>query len=59
MPLLMMRGVFIASTDKSLPAHLQAIARLNMPSIVVCGGVMKAGPNMLTLEQIGTYSAMY
>lgn len=52
-------GVFIASCDKSLPAHLQAIARLNMPSIVVCGGVMKAGPNMLTLEQIGMYSAMY
>ncbi|MDK2801221.1 MAG: dihydroxy-acid dehydratase [Clostridiales bacterium] len=52
-------GVFIASCDKSLPAHLKAIARVDMPSIVVCGGVMKAGPNMLTLEQIGTYSAMY
>jgi dihydroxy-acid dehydratase len=52
-------GVFIASCDKSLPAHLKAIARIDMPSIVVCGGVMKAGPNMLTLEQIGTCSAMY
>jgi dihydroxy-acid dehydratase len=52
-------GVFIASCDKGMPAHLQAIARLDIPSIVVCGGVMEAGPNMLTLEQIGTYSAKY
>ncbi|EOD00972.1 dihydroxy-acid dehydratase [Caldisalinibacter kiritimatiensis] len=52
-------GVFIVSCDKGVPAHLQAIARLDMPSVVVCGGVMKAGPNMLTLEQIGTYSAKY
>ncbi|GHU58374.1 dihydroxy-acid dehydratase [Bacteroidia bacterium] len=52
-------GIFIASCDKSVPAHLMAIARLNMPSIFVPGGIMKAGPNLLTLEQIGTYSAQY
>lgn len=52
-------GVFIASCDKGMPAHLQAIARLDIPAIVVTGGVMNAGPNMLTLEQIGAYSAMY
>ncbi|WP_099204038.1 dihydroxy-acid dehydratase [Scatolibacter rhodanostii] len=52
-------GVFIASCDKGMPAHLMAIGRLNIPSIVVTGGVMNAGPNLLTLEQIGTYSAMY
>lgn len=52
-------GVFLASCDKGLPAHLMAIARINMPSIVIPGGVMKAGPDLLTLEQIGKYSAMY
>ncbi len=52
-------GVFIASCDKGMPAHLQAIARMNIPSIVLTGGTMKAGPGMLTLEQIGTYSAKY
>lgn len=35
-----------------------AIGRLYIPSIVVTGGVMNAGPDMLTLEQIGMYSAM-
>ncbi|ABR47474.1 Dihydroxy-acid dehydratase [Alkaliphilus metalliredigens QYMF] len=52
-------GVFIASCDKGMPAHLQAIARMDIPSVVLTGGSMKAGPNMLTLEQIGTYSAKY
>lgn len=52
-------GIFIASCDKAMPAHLKAVARLDIPSIVICGGVMKAGPNMLTLEEIGKYSAMY
>ncbi len=51
-------GVFIASCDKGLPANLMAIGRLNIPAIVVTGGVMEAGPDMLTLEQIGMYSAM-
>ncbi|MFZ5967361.1 MAG: dihydroxy-acid dehydratase [Bacillota bacterium] len=49
-------GMFICSCDKGVPAHLKAIARLDMPSIIFTGGVMKAGPEMLTLEQIGTYS---
>ena len=52
-------GVFIASCDKSMPAHLMAIGRINIPSIVVTGGVMDAGPDLLTLEQIGMYNAMY
>ena len=52
-------GVYIASCDKSVPAHLMAIARLNMPAVFVPGGIMKSGPNLLTLEQIGTYSAQY
>ncbi len=52
-------GVFISSCDKAVPAHLMAIGRINMPSIVMTGGVMDAGPELLTLEQIGTYSAKY
>lgn len=52
-------GVFVASCDKAVPAHLMAIGRLDIPSIVVTGGVMDAGPDLLTLEQIGMYSAMY
>lgn len=52
-------GVFIASCDKGLPGNLKALARLNMPSIVITGGIMAAGPNMLTLEQLGTYSARF
>lgn len=52
-------GVFISSCDKAVPAHLMAIGRINIPSIIVTGGVMEAGPNLLTLEQIGTYSAMF
>lgn len=52
-------GVFISSCDKGVPSHLMAIGRVNIPSIVITGGVMEAGPNLLTLEQIGMYSAMY
>ena len=50
-------GVFVASCDKGVPAHLMGIGRVNMPSIMVTGGVMDAGPDLLTLEQIGIYSA--
>ena len=52
-------GIFIASCDKSVPAHLMAIARVNMPSVFIPGGIMKAGPDLLTLEQIGKYNARF
>ena len=52
-------GVFVASCDKGMPAHLMAIGRLDIPSVVVTGGVMNAGPDLLTLEQLGKYSAQY
>ncbi|MDR2602717.1 MAG: dihydroxy-acid dehydratase [Spirochaetaceae bacterium] len=52
-------GVFFASCDKGMPANLEGLARVNAPAIVVPGGVMNAGPNLLTLEQIGMYDAMY
>ena len=50
-------GVFVSSCDKGVPAHLMGIGRVNMPSILVTGGVMDAGPDLLTLEQIGIYAA--
>ena len=50
-------GVFVSSCDKAVPAHLMGIGRVNMPAILVTGGVMDAGPDLLTLEQIGIYSA--
>ena len=56
-------GIFLASCDKGMPAHLMGIGRVNIPSIVVTGGVMDAYPlcegnpqtkeDLLTLEQIG------
>ena len=52
-------GIFIASCDKSVPAHLMGMARTNIPSIFIPGGVMRAGEGGLTLNQIGTYAAMY
>lgn len=51
-------GVFIASCDKGLPGLLMGIGRTDLPVVVVTGGVMEAGPDLLTLEQIGAYSAM-
>ena len=52
-------AVYLASCDKSMPAMLMAMARLNTPGIVIPGGVMNAGPDLLTLEQIGKYSAQF
>ncbi len=52
-------GVYLASCDKGMPANLMGLARVNIPSVVVPGGTMNAGPEMLTLEQLGKYSAQY
>ena len=52
-------GVFVASCDKGLPGNLIGLSRVDIPSIVVPGGTMHAGPDMLTLEQLGFYSARY
>ncbi len=52
-------GVFLSSCDKSVPAQLMAIGRIDIPAVMVTGGVMEAGPDLLTLEQIGKYSAMF
>jgi len=52
-------GVYISSCDKGLPGCLMGLCRVNTPAIVVPGGTMNAGPNMLTLNQLGEYSAKY
>ena len=52
-------AVYMASCDKGMPANLMALARVNTPAVVVTGGTMSAGPDLLTLEQLGMYSAKY
>jgi dihydroxy-acid dehydratase len=46
--------VLHSGCDKSLPAHLIAMVRIDIPAIVVPGGVMEAGPEGFTLEGVGT-----
>ena len=45
------------STQLLQPA--MGIGRTNLPTVVLPGGVMAAGPDLLTLEKIGTYSAQF
>ena len=52
-------AVYIASCDKGMPGSLMGMMRVNIPGIMVPGGVMSAGPDLLTLEQLGMYSAQY
>ncbi len=52
-------GVYLSSCDKGMPGTLMGMARVNVPSLMVPGGTMNAGPDLLTLEQLGMYSARY
>ncbi len=52
-------GVYLASCDKGMPGNLMGMARVNVPAVMVTGGTMSAGPELLTLEQLGMYSAKY
>ena len=52
-------GVYLASCDKGVPGNLMGMLRVDIPSVFVSGGTMNAGPQMLTLEQLGMYSARY
>ena len=52
-------AVYLSSCDKGVPGNLMGLARVNVPSIFVPGGTMNAGPEMLTLEQLGMYSAKF
>ena len=52
-------GVYLSSYDKGMPGNLIGLARVDIPAVVVPGGTMNAGPEMLTLEQLGMYSAKF
>ena len=44
--------VLISGNDKSVPAHLVAIARCNLPAIHLPGGTQLNGPNYVTSDQM-------
>ena len=48
--------VMTSSCDKSIPAHLKAAARINIPTIFVPGGSMRPGPNQTTSLVAGDIS---
>ena len=48
--------ILISSCDKSIPAHLKAAARLDIPTIFIPGGSMRPGPNMTTSMVAGDIS---
>ena len=52
-------GVYLSSCDKGVPGNLIGLVRVNIPSVFIPGGTMNAGPEMLTLEQLGMYSAKF
>ena len=50
-------GMLLSSScDKSVPAHLKAAARLNIPTIFIPGGSMRSGPDMTTSLIAGNIS---
>lgn len=48
--------VLSSSCDKSIPAHLKAAARMDIPTIFIPGGSMRPGPNMTTSLVAGDIS---
>ncbi len=48
--------ILSSSCDKSIPAHLKAAARLDIPTIFIPGGSMRPGPNMTTSLVAGDIS---
>lgn len=48
--------VMSSSCDKSIPAHLKAAARINIPTIFIPGGGMRPGPNQTTSLVAGDIS---
>ncbi len=44
--------VLVSSCDKSIPAHLKALGRLDMPGIHISGGAMLPGPNFQSSEKM-------
>lgn len=48
--------ILISSCDKSIPAHLMAAARLDLPTIFIPGGSMRPAPDMSTSIKAGEIS---
>lgn len=48
--------VLTSSCDKSIPAHLKAAVRMDIPTIFLPGGSMRPGPNMTTSLVAGDIS---
>lgn len=48
--------VLSSSCDKSVPAHLKAMARVNIPAVFVPGGSMRPGPDQTTSLVAGSIS---
>lgn len=48
--------ILSSSCDKSIPAHLKAAARLDIPTIFLPGGSMRPGPDMTTSLVAGDIS---
>lgn len=48
--------ILLSSCDKSIPAHLKAAARLDLPTIFIPGGSMRPGPYMSTSIKAGDIS---
>lgn len=48
--------ILSSSCDKSVPAHLKAIARMNIPAIFIPGGSMRPGPEHTTSILAGDIS---
>lgn len=48
--------ILVSSCDKSIPAHLKAAARLNIPTVFIPGGSMRPAPDMSTSIKAGEIS---
>ena len=44
--------VLLSSCDKSMPAHLMATGRLNLPTVILPGGCMAAGAGFSACDQM-------
>src|SRR5437016_7368756 len=51
--------VLVSGNDKSVPAHLVAIARCNIPSIHLPGGTQLNGPDFVTSDQMWGLGAAF
>lgn len=49
--------LLISSCDKSIPGHLMAAARMDLPTIHIPGGSMRHGPGLSTSGRTGELSA--